>query len=449
LSAQEAPQLSADDIAAAAAGASGDKPFSFGFNLGTDVLPIPGAVDGSVDNYQRFGFTPELALGKFGIGLDITLRAKIALGTDDPFQVYMPDWVWNYMGNGTTFFDVYLPKVLYLRYGRPGEDLYAKCGSIEDLSLGNGFIMGNYSNTRFLPQTRIFGLGASIDGDLFKFPYLGTEFAVGNLSQFDVFGGRVYVRPLAWLNLPIIKGLELGGEAAYDRQPDLYGGTIPAGAAPGTFVWGVDAKLPILGGSLFPMTAFADLSFQPNQKLGAMVGLSGRIIGILPYEAQVRVLKGGFIPTLFDANYDIYRFDRYTAMQSAANGDVMAGWYGRTGLDIMGGKLAFGAQVDGPFAPIPAAATDNNADYPHLRASLTTADGLLGGFSLSGSYDKYFLGISGDFWADLISAENAQIEAKLSYKTGAALISLLYNLRYDPILDSFDVSSSLQTSISY
>lgn len=444
--------LAAEDQPAAStapsttASSAAENPFGFGFNLGVDTLPVPGGLPGQTDTYQRFGFTPELRLGKFGIGLDLTLRAKIALGTDAPFTVYAPDWIPDAQRN---VFDIYLPKLLFVRYGQRGEPLYAKLGSIEDLSLGNGFIMGNYANTRFLPERRIFGFGAGIDGNLFSFPYVGAEFAVGNVARFDVFGGRLYTRPLAWLPVPVIKGLEIGGEAVLDRDPFLYNSELRPASGAYTYAWGVDARMPILPGELFPLVAYADLSFQQNGRIGQMTGVSGRLFGIMLYSAQIRVLKGGFIPDLFDSNYDLYRASRYQALQAPADSSVIAGWYANAGMSILKDKVVFNAIVEGPFDRAPASPTNNPSEYPHLRAVLSTAEGLIGGFSVDAGYDKYFLGRDADFWHDLISAENAQIQAKLNYKTGAAVISLLYNLRYDPIADSFDVSSSLQTAISY
>ena len=180
-----------------------------------------------------------------------------------------------------------------------------------------------------------------------------------------------------------------------------------------------------------------------------MTGLSGRLLGIILYSAQIRVLKGGFVPDLFDSNYDLYRAYRYQALQTASDSGITAGWYANAGLSVLKDKIVFNAIVEGPFAQNPAVATNDSAQYPHLRAVLSTAEGLIGGFSVDAGYDKYFLGRDTDFWHDLISAKNAQIQAKLNYKTGAAVVSLLYNLRYDPIADSFDVSSSLQTAISY
>jgi hypothetical protein len=64
-------------------------------------------------------------------------------------------------------------------------------------------------------------------------------------------------------------------------------------------------------------------------------------------------------------------------------------------------------------------------------------------------YEKYFLGADGDFWGDLVSPENAVIGAKVSYQTGPAILSLLYNLRYDPATDDFIVTSSLMTTIRF
>lgn len=460
--AQDAPSADPADAAALADAAAQNpelagqaaKLFGFGFDLGVDSLPIPGDLTGANDSYQRFGFKPELNLGAFGVGLDLTLRAKINLVGPTPIDVYRPDWIPNYLGNGKTFLDVYLPKILFVRYGQRGQGIYAKLGSIEDLTIGNGFIMGNYSNTRFLPEQRIFGLGLGLDGSLFKFPYLGAEFAMGNLSQIDVLGGRLYTRPLAFMSVPILQSLEFGGEYVMDLKPYLYGGTVAAygGAAVAgakAQVWGVDAKMTIIPSGPLTMGASADIAVQEGDRLGAAIGLAGRIINVITYGAQIRYLPDGFIADYFDSNYDLYRSVKYESLLAAPSGPPSAGWYAQAGANFLDGKVVFGAALDGPFAAKPAVATSSVSDYPHLKASIGTADGLLGGFSINGSYEKYYLGRTAGFWTDLGSPENAQIGATLSYKTGLALISLVYNLRYDPALGTFDVTSSLQASVQY
>jgi hypothetical protein len=434
---------------AAQAADQASKLFGFTFDLGVDTLPVPGGAPEETETYQRFGFKPELNLGPFGVGLDLTLRAQINLVGENPIEVYMPDWIPNYMGSGTTILDVYLPKILFVRYGQRGGPLYAKLGSIEDLTIGNGFIMGNYSNTRFLPERRIFGLGIGLDGSLFKFPYFGLEFATGNLSRMDVLGGRAYIRPLAFLSLPLLKGLEFGYEQVIDLQPYLYGDSGTTVAPAYSNVYGVDARAPILPKGPITMTAMGDLVFQEGDRMGAMAGLSGRIIGIFPYAVQLRYLEDGFIPVYFDSNYDLYRAVKHDALSAPSSGEFVVGWYANAGASLFSDKVSFSALMDGPFAPLPAAGTGAITDYPHLKAVLGTAEGLLAGFSVNAAYEKYFLGASGDFWDDLFSPENAQIQAGIGYKTGPAVISLVYNVRYDPLTDTYDTTSSLQTSVKY
>ena len=78
------------------------------------------------------------------------------------------------------------------------------------------------------------------------------------------------------------------------------------------------------------------------------------------------------------------------------------------------------------------------------------AEGVLGGFYVSGSYDKYFLGKENGFFADLVDPSDAVITAAVNYKTGAAVFTLLYNLAYNPENpNGFDVTSSLQSSIQF
>jgi len=442
----------ATDVAAAPAAAdttqTAAKAFGFSIDLGVDSLPIPGSDPVQNQSYQRFGFKPELNLGMFGIGLDLTFRAKINIVGPDPIEVYLPDWIPNYAGNGKTFFDVYLPKFLYVRYGKKGGPLYGKLGSIDDLTIGNGFIMGNYSNTRFMPEQRIFGLGFALDGSLFKFPYFGIELAAGNLARFAVLGGRVYVRPLAFLTVPVLSGLELGYEQGVDLKPYLYGDLGFQVDPSYANVFGVDARLPILTKGPFTMTAMADVAFQDGDRIGAMTGLAGRIIGVITYNAQVRLLEDGFIPTYFDSNYDLYRAVKHDSLALLpSSGDFAMGWYVNAGASLFEDKAFFSAIMEGPFAAIPDVPSGSVSDYPHLKAVIGTAEGLIGGFSFAAGYEKYLLGISGDFWDDLFSAEDAQIQASIAYKTGPVLISPLTNLRYDPITDSYDVSSSLQTSV--
>ncbi len=249
-------------IAAAAfaeeGGSSGSKP-SFGLGLGIGVQTFTDTIPPTT--YQSLSLSPDLALGKFGIGLAVTLNYRF---TGSGIEVRLKDW-WPQSPDPVTFQSVaaiYLPKIKYVRWGEKGDPLFVKLGSIDDATLGNGFIVSNYANTLFLPEERHFGLNLDVDGSLFKFPFAGLETMVGDLAQFDVIGGRLYVRPLIGTSIPILKNLEFGGTVAADTKPYLY--RVPAASAPAVVVFGGDVRLPILYlENVFSLVTFADVASTP------------------------------------------------------------------------------------------------------------------------------------------------------------------------------------------
>ncbi|HRY72043.1 MAG TPA: hypothetical protein P5165_02365, partial [Spirochaetia bacterium] len=80
-------------------------PFAFkaGISLGTDVLLTgPDDLDGNPtgEAWTKLGFQPDLSFGKFGIGIDLTLRFKLYPSPDEAIEVYPGDWVPDYQDNG-------------------------------------------------------------------------------------------------------------------------------------------------------------------------------------------------------------------------------------------------------------------------------------------------------------------------------------------------------------
>lgn len=422
--------------------------FQAGLNLGTDVLAN---MDGTTETWTKLAFQPDLSFGKFGVGLDLTVHFKLYPTADQAVEFYAGDWVPYYGGNGKSFFDLYLAKIMYVRYGLKGEDpLFAKLGSINDLTLGNGFIMGEYSNMTFMPTTRIFGLDFGLDGQLFNFPMVGLELITGNLAKFDVMGGRVYVRPFVGSELPIIKNLEIGATAVVDRDPYAY--TDTPGAGNPLAVYGADVVVPLITNRIFPLAAFTDVAFEPNKSMGAMVGAGGRLFQFFTYTAQIRLLQDGFIPDYFDANYDTYRSQKYAIMNTTTGGDFYTGWYAGLGFSLFHDKLAFQTRLDGPFKALDTASV-NQADFPHLKAIFSLAPNLLKGFFFNATYEKYFLGKNGAFFADLVDATDAVAGLDINYQTGASVLTLAYNAKWDPTLNSgagdWVVTSSITASMKF
>ncbi len=424
--------------------------FGLGLGIGVQTFNEP---TGSV-TYQSLSLSPDLAFGKFGVGLAVTLNYRFG-GPSSSFEIRLADW-WPQSPDPVTFqtvASIYLPKIAYLRWGQKGDPLFVKLGSIDDATLGNGFIVGNYANTLFLPGDRHFGLNFDMDGSLFGFPYVGLETIAGNLAVLDVIGGRLYVRPLVGTKIPILKNLEVGGTVAADREPDLYYATKNTPAAP-VVAFGGDVRLPVIFiTNVFSLVTFGDVASTPKgvseRAWGGMLGLGGKLFSFLTYGAQLRILGDDFIPAYFDATYDLLRSVKYDLVRDTGFSDASMGWMASLGTSFFEDKIAFKVSLDAPFVAPVADPLDPSAivKNPHLRGTFTIGEGIIPGISMDASYDKK--GITK--WKDLIDPLNAAIQAKLSYKSGPAVLSFVYKVRYEPPATPDDtpwvVTSGLESTI--
>jgi hypothetical protein len=426
------------------AAGSGGAAFGLGVGIGVQSfteLDSTGVM--GTTTYQSIGLKPDFSFGPFGIGLAVTLNYRFT-GDGNSFEVRQADWV-----PATVTFpsvlQLYLPKISYVRWGKAGDPLFVKLGSFDDGTLGDGFIVGEYNNTLFLPEERHFGLQAGLDGNLFNFPYVGLQTLVGNLAVFDLVGFRVYTRPMIWSSIPIIKDMEAGITFAADTDP-YYGTVSDTGTSPGTVsAFGADVRVPIVAlENLLSMIAYTDVASLQGTSWGGMLGVGGRIINLFTYGLQLRALGENFIPDYFGPTYDLYRDQQY---QIVSSGEVFStatvGWMASVGTSLLDDKIVFRASIDAPFAP--AADAEPILKYPHLRGILSLGEGIIPGITFDFSYDKKAIAT----WADLVSPKDAAIQAQLNFKSGPAVISLVYKIVYDPAQtpDPWTVTSGLQSSI--
>jgi hypothetical protein len=107
----------------------------------------------------------------------------------------------------------------YIRYGHPGEDLYARIGGLNNVSIGHGTIVDNYSNNSSYDDRKI-GLIGRADMGLFG----GEGFTSDVLLNKGLIAGRGFIRPFQLTPLLgsswFFKNIELGGTASYDFNPD-------------------------------------------------------------------------------------------------------------------------------------------------------------------------------------------------------------------------------------
>jgi hypothetical protein len=212
------------------------------------------------------------------------------------------------------------------------------------------------------------------------------------------------------------------------------------------FLYGVDLRLPILTAPAASLAVFTDVAYlQNNQSVGNMVGLGGRLFGFLLYGVQVRFLQEDFVPVYFDATYDLFRQDKWDVATGVKHVPAYTGWLASLGFSLFADLLVFNLTVDGPFQGY--RDPTEYLDWPHLFAQLTLGKGLIPNLTLDASYDKRSLGARYGFFQDLVDPTYAVIRGRLNYSIGAAVLSLVYDIRWDPLASKWVTHSGIESSI--
>ncbi|MFP4373189.1 MAG: hypothetical protein ACLFPO_02570 [Spirochaetaceae bacterium] len=422
--------------------AADESPFGFGVGIGLGTQSFD--ENGDTVVYQSAALYPVFSYGKLSLGLDLTLHYTFTGGDGNDFDVRDDDWV---PAEDTGFAELYLGKIRFLQWAQAEDPLYARLGSLDDVTLGNGFIMGGYRNTNFLPGRRILGARLNLDGALFDFPYVGFESTAANLAAFDVYGGRFYLRPLAGTDTPVVSGLQVGSSLLTDRNPDYHVDKLDTADRRGTaavyndpdevVIWGTDLRLPILTEPPFTLETFGDYVRQDDTN-GGMLGTGGRIARVITYGAQLRYIGENFVPVYFDAAYDLYRLEKYALYETdTALVEEHLGWFASTGLSLFEDLFVLNVSMEGPFGDVENARNQ-------LTGLVRLDRGLVPSLSLEARYRKVDVGAV----EDLVAPEDSLIDTRLTYYSGPAAISLVYNLRYDPGIDDYVITSGLQSEIT-
>lgn len=262
--------------------------------------PFPNAVDPNYFNgglgmtwidgrpYTTVSLTPEFTFGKFGLGL----RLELLFDNQDNFKFRTTGW---------EDASAIARSIRYARYGQKGNPVYIRLGSLVAATIGHGFIMWQYSNEANYDNRKF---GAVLDLD---FDYVGIETGVSDLGNIQLYGGRLYVRPLFSLKVPILSNLEFGGTAVTDRNPDGNKETDDD-----ITEWGVDVGLPLVKSEVFKTVLYFDyakfVDFGEGKVAGINVGFPN-IAGVFDLDIRFerRWLGDQFMPSYFNTLYELER----------------------------------------------------------------------------------------------------------------------------------------------
>jgi len=129
------------------------------FTQNASNIPEKSGTTGSIgtvvingDIYNQLSLRPEIPIGKLGLGLDLYMYFNDK-------GMYWESWDFS---SGGAAYRTMIDKIYYLRWGKPGENLYFKVGALPAVTLGQGILVNNYSNIMEYPQIRQIGLDLKV-----------------------------------------------------------------------------------------------------------------------------------------------------------------------------------------------------------------------------------------------------------------------------------------------
>jgi hypothetical protein len=240
--------------------------------------------------YFTINLRPEIAIGKFGLGLNVNLLYNTKNGA-----IRSQDWNESYD---------WLRLIRYARYGLKRDNFYTRVGTLDAARLGHGFIMNYYTNEADYDNRKI---GLEFDMD---FGMAGFETVTSNLGRFEIFGTRAYARPLRpYIDIPLVKDLTFGATYVTDIDPDSRRSTHD-----GIYAIGLDVELPLIRIPMLNTFAYFDWAKIDTFGSGVGFGIEANlriIAGVAEVSAKLerRLLGKEFIPTYFNAFYEIQRYE--------------------------------------------------------------------------------------------------------------------------------------------
>jgi hypothetical protein len=304
-----------------------------GFGLGAAIGVA--TLDGI--SYTRIVMQPRFDFGDWGFEFDVNLEF------DKNWELRPGEW---------DSWQAVLNKLKRFWVGEKGETFFLNLGSLRDVHVGHGTIMGGFANDLFYPDVRMVGIQLDID-----FGAFGFESFVENFLDYDIVAGRVYFRPLHG-GEGFFSRLEFGATLAADFDPAnpvasgsdkyKYADAEGTNSQPAVYVYGVDVGLPLPDLGLFSWTLFFDYMKIGGKGTGIATGFYGKLVGILNWRLEFDRFGKQFMAPFFEEYYLAGRNTRYTALDGiveAYNGWKLAIWrsFSIVGRDDLSVRLQYAA----------------------------------------------------------------------------------------------------------
>lgn len=163
----------------------------------------------TVDSKQwtRLAVGVDVPIWKFGVFFDVELFINDQGKISDKGWNFKDDWV-----------DAVTRKIRYIRFGKEQDPLFIKFGGLSSVTLGYGFLVDHFTNMLHYPDQKLLGLQFNLN-DIGPIG-ITLQTLVADFKDFKddggVIAGRLAFTPLKMSEIPIIKGISIGGTYAAD-----------------------------------------------------------------------------------------------------------------------------------------------------------------------------------------------------------------------------------------
>lgn len=242
-------------------------------------------------------------------------------------------------------------KIVYLGYGKENEDPYFfRIGTLDDLTLGYGILVNHFRNDVYAPLRKKQGFSGGYD-----FGYTGLSAFCEDLFDLDFFGGRLFVRPLYWMDAaqipPFIRLFQFGISFVTDLDPldqesdgsGTYYLTKDNPNSKTVRAFALDLTIPIFESELFSIDNYMQYGDLQNIGAGLSYGFKGKFLSSLSYRMDISYNWDGFQPGYFSEFYNVrsVRASRFEETKNLENGwAYLMGMYG----DFFNGQFKTGAE---------------------------------------------------------------------------------------------------------
>tara|TARA_Y100000748_G_scaffold302688_1_gene305514 strand:+ start:466 stop:1980 length:1515 start_codon:yes stop_codon:yes gene_type:complete len=155
-------------------------------------------IDGKI--WNQIALRPIIPIGKVSLALDIVFYI------DQDGNIHDNEWDFS---SGEKSKNSIIDKIYYIRYGKKWDPFYFQIGALDNVTMGHGILVNNYSNTILYPQVRKVGMEA-------KFQAFGLNF-YGFTNDFKENLGLIGLR----VSGPAPGSINVGGSIAVDRNQYL------------------------------------------------------------------------------------------------------------------------------------------------------------------------------------------------------------------------------------